>query len=693
MKIVARLFVLLPLLWVEGVSGEACSRYSYAFKSQAEVDALLNTGCDEILGTVIINGTYIQNIDGLANVTSIGGSLDIRNNPALENLDGLANLSSVGNQLIIYNNFNLQNIDGLRSLAAVEGNLGLYYLDAITNLDGLSKLSSVGGGLSIIGNDALRNIDGLVSLSTLGSLNIAGNQNPAFTDVDGLSSLTATESFLQILNNRYIENLGGLSNVTAVGGNLSLSGDALTSVLGLNSLQSIGGDFWIDSGSSLATLDGLDSLTVIWGDLNLQQSRLMNVDGLKNLERIGGYLNIHRNSKLVNLNGLSKLSAVGEWLDIDYNSNLSDCRGVAPVLGWPDGAPNDKVEGEIAVLQNSAGCNSINEILASVSSPTSPVITGGEAFGAVFNLTFTPASTTDTTFPILGHRASCTGADIDVSMMPAINLLDNEPVEATLAVSGYGRSPALAFIEVSLDITHSDPTDLTVTLTTPEGTEVWLWDRGDTGGEDLVGTFPSTLTPIDGGFYDIAAQAMDGNWVLKVEDVDVGPLVREGVLNSWGLRIVEEVSVDGSGSPIQVTGIARGRDYQCTVSPITHLGTIPMSEPFTISVPYELPVAPLVTKADYEDGSISLTVSVSDDGGTDITGYEATCTDGTNTFTGTSTSSPITVSGLTNDVAYTCTVTATNSVGTSSASAATDPITPEATSTGLPIWLLYQAIQ
>ena len=102
---------------------------------------------------------------------------------------------------------------------------------------------------------------------------------------------------------------------------------------------------------------------------------------------------------------------------------------------------------------------------------------------------------------------------------------------------------------------------------------------------------------------------------------------------------------------------------------------------------------PTINRYDYGDGEIYLHVSISNDGGADITGYEATCTDGTNTFTGTSTSSPITVSGLTNDVAYTCTVTATNSVGTSSASAATDPITPEATATGLPIWLLYQATQ
>ena len=110
--------------------------------------------------------------------------------------------------------------------------------------------------------------------------------------------------------------------------------------------------------------------------------------------------------------------------------------------------------------------------------------------------------------------------------------------------------------------------------------------------------------------------------------------------------------------------------------------------------PLQSPTAPAVVSTDFEDGKIILTVSVSDNGGTEITGYDATCTDGTNTYTGTSTSSPITVSGLTNDVAYTCTVTATNSVGTSSASAATAPITPEEqVGGGLPIWLLYQINQ
>ena len=105
-----------------------------------------------------------------------------------------------------------------------------------------------------------------------------------------------------------------------------------------------------------------------------------------------------------------------------------------------------------------------------------------------------------------------------------------------------------------------------------------------------------------------------------------------------------------------------------------------------------VPAVPVVINTNYEDGKIILVVSVSG-GGSDIIEYEANCTDGVNNYFGTSASPTITVSGLTNDVAYICTVTATNSVGTSSASAATAPITPEAAATGLPIWLLYQATQ
>ena len=102
------------------------------------------------------------------------------------------------------------------------------------------------------------------------------------------------------------------------------------------------------------------------------------------------------------------------------------------------------------------------------------------------------------------------------------------------------------------------------------------------------------------------------------------------------------------------------------------------------------PGVPTIDRTDFGDGEIILYVSAGT-GGTPSS-YTASCTDGASTISGTGTSSPITVSGLTNGTAYTCTVTATNAFDTSAASSATSSITPEATS-GLPIWLLYQATQ
>ena len=156
----------------------------------------------------------------------------------------------------------------------------------------------------------------------------------------------------------------------------------------------------------------------------------------------------------------------------------------------------------------------------------------------------------------------------------------------------------------------------------------------------------------------------------------------------------EAVTATGSSSPISVTGLANDNSYSCTVTASNADGPSSASSPVvaTPRVP-TVPKVPTISRTDYGDGEIYLYVTVSDNGGSAITSYAATCTDGSTNYVGISTTSPITVSGLTNDVSYTCTATATNSVGASTASATTAPIIPEETATGLPIWLLYEATQ
>ena len=96
-----------------------------------------------------------------------------------------------------------------------------------------------------------------------------------------------------------------------------------------------------------------------------------------------------------------------------------------------------------------------------------------------------------------------------------------------------------------------------------------------------------------------------------------------------------------------------------------------------------------ITAAEAGLGEIMLTASAFE-GSAAITSYDATCEDSAgNTSTGSSASTSITITDLDAGEDYTCTVTATNSVGTSSVSDPTDTLTP--TSSGLPIWLLHEA--
>ena len=108
-------------------------------------------------------------------------------------------------------------------------------------------------------------------------------------------------------------------------------------------------------------------------------------------------------------------------------------------------------------------------------------------------------------------------------------------------------------------------------------------------------------------------------------------------------------------------------------------GTAPdASQPFTLTVappPVVAPPAPAIASATGGNGTATVTFTPpSSDGGAPITSYTVTASPGGKTVTGPA--SPLTVTGLTNDTAYTFTVTATNSAGTSQASAPSNPATP-----------------
>ncbi|HUR56486.1 MAG TPA: tail fiber protein, partial [Opitutaceae bacterium] len=133
----------------------------------------------------------------------------------------------------------------------------------------------------------------------------------------------------------------------------------------------------------------------------------------------------------------------------------------------------------------------------------------------------------------------------------------------------------------------------------------------------------------------------------------------------------------GGASPIVVTGLANGTPYTFTVKATNGLGAGAPSAASNSVTPFvpSAPDAPIIGLATAGNGSGSITFSApAFDGGSPIVGYTATCSPGF--ATASNTVSPIVVGGLVNGTAHTCTVTATNAIGTSTASAASNAITP-----------------
>jgi hypothetical protein len=98
---------------------------------------------------------------------------------------------------------------------------------------------------------------------------------------------------------------------------------------------------------------------------------LTNLDGLSGLHTIGGDLEISNNdagsasntsNSLTDIRGLSQLESIGGHFALLNNSQLSDCKWIAELLGWPDGENWDKVGGYSIVGSNAVGCNSIQEV-------------------------------------------------------------------------------------------------------------------------------------------------------------------------------------------------------------------------------------------------------------------------------------------------------------------------------------------
>jgi hypothetical protein len=123
-------------------------------------------------------------------------------------------------------------------------------------------------------------------------------------------------------------------------------------------------------------------------------------------------------------------------------------------------------------------------------------------------------------------------------------------------------------------------------------------------------------------------------------------------------------------SPVVVPGLTAGQSYTIGLKAVNDNGDSVAATASSITAA-TVPQAPTIVSATGTgaSGQAAVSFTANATGGSAITSFTATSSPGG--FTGSGSSSPVTVTGLTDDTAYTFTVVATNAIGTSTSSSST----------------------
>ncbi len=206
-----------------------------------------------------------------------------------------------------------------------------------------------------------------------------------------------------------------------------------------------------------------------------------------------------------------------------------------------------------------------------------------------------------------------------------------------------------------------------------------------------------TLGPVTSTFSQLPANGtltLDGNLLTYafaptyVNPGSVDTFEVDGLVNTTGAApgTVELATIQASGPVDAGVGTvgsslgATGGDQSpttttATTTAATTTTTTAATTTTTTTLSAVAPEAPTDVSAIAGSGAATVTFTPpADDNGSAVTGYTVTAFPGGKTATGSS--APITVTGLTDGVSYTFTVTATSAAGTSDPSAASDPVTP-----------------
>lgn len=246
-------------------SQNTCLPHGYNFNNQTEIDSfqIKYPDCTNILGSIMITDLYtgeITNLNSFNKIKTIGGQLVIGDNSILSTLEGLNNITSVngnieiteneslkyitldslkyiGGDFDINSNALLSDISPLSKLKIIDGKLHMFGCPNITSVGAFNSVESIGGDIVIASLDSLENLNGLNNIGTIGgSLRIGFNTN--LKNIDGLVNVSSIDGMIFIWENDSLQSISGLLNTTSIGGSLVINNNnSLLSLEGLDNIE------------------------------------------------------------------------------------------------------------------------------------------------------------------------------------------------------------------------------------------------------------------------------------------------------------------------------------------------------------------------------------------------------------------------------------------------------------------------
>ena len=241
-----------------------------------------------------------------------------------------------------------------------------------------------------------------------------------------------------------------------------------------------------------------------------------------------------------------------------------------------------------------------------------------------------------------------------------------------------GTTPLAIAIDAASNIYAANYNSDTVSKITPEGISTILGTTGNNpkgiaidaagniytanGGSDNV----SKITP--DGSSTIFGTTGSGPFGIAVDAAGNVYTTNNGSNNVSKITDASVVTYPATGdtSPITITGLTNDTEYLMSLIAVNAAGESVASNSVSVTPATTAPDAPTIDSIALGDGQVVIAVTPGADNGLPITGYTAVCL---NTISDSSivssSTSPITVSGLTNGVSYVCVVSAANGAGNS----------------------------